>query len=398
MSGSGAAACRGDPVKLLMEETAVKIMRPLSAVGIVASAALVLAACGSDPAATNSSSSNSASAPAATGTADVECGGKTPLSAEGSSAQKSAIEIFTQQYTKKCAGQQVNYNPSGSGAGVKQFNANQIDFGGSDSPIKDADLEAANKRCASDAWNIPLVVGPIAVAYKLSGVDKLVLTPSVTAKIFSGAITKWNDPAIKAVKGNESLNLPDKPIQVISRSDESGTTDNFQKYLGAAAKADWTKGAGKKFNGGVGNGAQGSNGVATAVKASDGGITYVEGAFAKDGLTPALIDSGSGGVELNAANVAKSLDAAKFLKEGSNDLALDLNGIYASNTPGAYPLLLTTYEIVCSKYADPNVAKAVKAFLTVAATDGQQPLSSKGYVPIPQSLQSKVLTAVKAIS
>nr|ABD92694.1 putative phosphate ABC transporter [Amycolatopsis mediterranei] len=229
----------------------MKIMRPLSAVGIVASAALVLAACGSDPAATNSSSSNSASAPAATGTADVECGGKSPLSAEGSSAQKNAIDIFTQQYSKKCAGQQVNYNPSGSGAGVKQFNANQIDFGGSDSPIKDADAAAAKARCASDAWNIPLVVGPIAVAYKLSGVDKLTLTPSVTAKIFSGGITKWNDPAIKAVKGNESLNLPDKPIQVVSRADESGTTDNFQKYLGAAAKADWTKGAGKKFNGGV---------------------------------------------------------------------------------------------------------------------------------------------------
>ena len=107
---------------------------------------------------------------------------------------------------------------------------------------------------------------------------------------------------------------------------------------------------------------------------------------------------GSGGVELTSANVAKSLDAAKFLKDGSNDLALDLNGIYASNTPGAYPLLLTTYEIVCSKYANPDVAKAVKAFLTVAATDGQAPLSAKGYVPIPQSLQTKVLTAVKAIS
>ena len=382
---------------LLMEETAVKIMRPLSAVGIVASAALVLAACGSDPAASTNSASN-VGAPAATSTADVKCGGKSPLSAEGSSAQKNAIDIFTQQYAKKCSGQQVNYNPSGSGAGVKQFNANQIDFGGSDSPITGADADAAAKRCASPAWNIPMVVGPVAVAYKLTGVDKLTLTPSVIAKIFSGGITKWNDAAIKAVKGNESLTLPDKPIQVVSRSDESGTTDNFQKYLGAAAKADWTKGAGKKFNGGVGNGAQGSNGVATAVKAADGAITYVEGAFAKDGLTAALIDSGSGGVELSAANVAKSLDSAKFLKDGSNDLALDLNGIYASNTPGAYPLLLTTYEIVCSKYSDAQVSQAVKAFLTVSATDGQQPLSAKGYVPIPQSLQTKVLAAVQAIS
>ena len=375
----------------------MKIMRPLSAVGIVASAALVLAACGTDPGA-SSSSSSSASVPAATGTADVNCGGKSPLSAEGSTAQKNAIDIFTQQYGKKCSGQKVNYNASGSGAGVKQFNAAQTDFSGSDSPMTGADLDAGAKRCGAPAWNIPMVVGPIAVAYKLSGVDKLALTPTVIAKIFNGGITKWNDPAIKGVKGNESLNLPDKPIQVVSRSDESGTTDNFQKYLGAAAKGVWTQGAGKKFNGGVGNGAQGSNGVASTVKGADGAITYVEGAFAKDGLTPALIDSGSGGVELSATAVAKSLDAAKFLKDGTNDLALDLNGIYSSNVAGAYPLLLVTYEIVCSKYSDAQVSQAVKAFLTVAATDGQAPLSAKGYVPLAQSLQTKVLAAIKAIS
>ncbi|MGW4482255.1 phosphate ABC transporter substrate-binding protein PstS [Amycolatopsis sp. NPDC004368] len=376
----------------------MKIMRPLGAVGIVASAALVLAACGSDPAASNSSNSSSAAAPAATGTAQVDCGGKSPLSGEGSTAQKNAVDVFNQAYGKACSGQKVNYTASGSGAGVKQFNGNQVDFGGTDSPATGADLAAATARCASPAWNIPMVVGPVAIGYHLDGVQGLTLTPSVIAKIFTGAIKNWNDPAIKAVKGNESLTLPDKPIQVVSRSDESGTTDNFQKYLGAAAPADWTKGAGKKFNGGVGNGASGSNGVATTVKGADGSITYVEGAFAKDGVTPAKIDSGSGGVELSAENVAKSLDAATFLNAGSNDLALDLNKIYASNTPGAYPLLLTTYELVCSKYSNADVSKAVKAFLTVSATTGQQQLSSKGYVPIPQSLQDKVLTAVKAIS
>ncbi|HKN54508.1 MAG TPA: substrate-binding domain-containing protein [Amycolatopsis sp.] len=312
----------------------MKIMRPLSAVGIVASAALVLAACGTDPGA-SSSSSSSASVPAATGTADVNCGGKSPLSAEGSTAQKNAIDIFTQQYGKKCSGQKVNYNASGSGAGVKQFNAAQTDFSGSDSPMTGADLDAGAKRCGAPAWNIPMVVGPIAVAYKLSGVDKLALTPTVIAKI---------------------------------------------------------------FNGGVGNGAQGSNGVASTVKGADGAITYVEGAFAKDGLTPALIDSGSGGVELSATAVAKSLDAAKFLKDGTNDLALDLNGIYSSNVAGAYPLLLVTYEIVCSKYSDAQVSQAVKAFLTVAATYGEAPLSAKGNVPLAQSLQTKVLAAIKAIS
>jgi phosphate transport system substrate-binding protein len=204
----------------------VKIMRPLGAVGIAASAFL-LAACGSDPAASNSSSS-SAAAPAASGTAQIVCGGKSPLSGEGSTAQKNAIDVFTLAYGKQCSGQQVNYTASGSGAGVKQFNGNQVDFGGSDSPIIGADLDAATKRCASPAWNIPMVVGPVAVAYKLQGVDKLTLTPTVIAKIFNGGIKNWNDPAIKAIKGNEASTFQDKPIQVISRSDDSGTTDNFQ--------------------------------------------------------------------------------------------------------------------------------------------------------------------------
>jgi phosphate transport system substrate-binding protein len=376
----------------------VKIMRPIGAIGIVASAAIVLAACGTDPGASSNGNPTSPAAPAATGTVKPDCGGKSPLSAEGSTAQKNAIDIFTQQYGKDCPGQKVNYNPSGSGAGVKQFTANQVDFGGSDSPMTGADLQAGNARCGGAAWNIPMVVGPVAVGYNLSGVPDLTLTPSVIAQIFNGGIRNWNDPKIKALKGNENLNLPDKPIQVISRSDDSGTTDNFQKYLGAAAKGVWTQGAGKKFNGGVGNGAQGSNGVAGAVKAADGSITYVEGAFAKDGVTPALIDSGSGPVQLTSENVAKSLEAAKFLNPSGNDLAMDLDAIYSSNTPGAYPLLLTTYELVCSKYSDPNVSKAVKAFLTVAATDGQQQLSSKGYVPIPQSLQDKVLASINAIS
>src|SRR5262245_48123582 len=101
----------------------VKIMRPMGAVGIVASAALVLAACGSDPASSNNNTPTSGAAAAATGTAKVDCGGKSPLSGEGSTAQKTAVDIFAQQYAKACSGQVVNYNATGSGAGVKQFNA-----------------------------------------------------------------------------------------------------------------------------------------------------------------------------------------------------------------------------------------------------------------------------------
>jgi len=379
----------------------VKIMRHVGTAGIAVGAAAVLVACGTDPEAVDTSGRQAGAAAAPSAAAQVECGGKSPLSAEGSSAQKTAMDIFVQQYGRKCSGQRLNYNASGSGAGVKQFNNGQVDFAGSDSPLSadKGEVEAAKQRCAgAEAWNLPLVVGPIALAYNIAGVDNLTLDAEVTAKIFSGGIKNWNDPAVKAVKGNESVNLPDRPIQVVFRSDESGTTDNFQKYLSAAAKDVWTQGDGKAFKGGVGNGADKSNGVVETVKGADGAITYVESSFAKDGVKTAKLDSGSGGVELTPENVAKSLDSAAFKSEGSNDLALDLDAIYGSNIPRAYPLLLATYEIVCSKYSDPEVAKAVKGFLTVAATDGQQPLAEKGFVPIPQGLQEKVLASAKAIA
>jgi phosphate transport system substrate-binding protein len=375
----------------------VKIMRPMGAVGIVASAALVLAACGSDPGSSSGSTPTSGAAAAATGTANVVCGGKTPLSGEGSTAQKTAVDVFAQQYAKACSGQVVNYNATGSGAGVKQFNAKQVDFGGSDSALSGADVAAAQARCAGNpAWDLPLVVGPIAVGYKLDGVPSLALNGETTAKIFNGQIKTWNDPAIAAL--NPGVNLPSKPIQVLSRSDDSGTTDNFQHYLAAAGKGAWTQGTGKGFKGGVGNGASGSNGVASAIRAADGAIGYMESSYIKDGITAAKIDSGSGAVELSPENVAKALDAAVFVHPGSNDLAMDLDKIYAANTPGAYPLLLTTYELVCSKGYDADTAKAVKAFLTVSATTAQQPIANQGFVPLPQSLQDKVLTAINAIS
>ncbi|MGQ0840423.1 phosphate ABC transporter substrate-binding protein PstS [Actinokineospora sp.] len=373
------------------------IKRHASVLGIIAAGALALTACGSD--ANTPAAQNNTAAPAPTKTAEVECGGKKDLVAEGSSAQKGAIEAFTAAYVAKCSGQQLAYTPSGSGAGIKQFNAGIVDIGGTDSPLsKDkGEVEAAAKRCKSNpAWNLPMVFGPVAIAYKVDGATDIALTAEVTAKIFSGTVTKWNAPEIAAI--NSGKTLPDKAITVIYRGDESGTTDNFQKYLKAAAKGAWTKDAGKKFNGGVGQGAQGSAGVAEAVGAGDGTIGYVEWSFAQDKkLSTIKIDSGSGPVELTAESAANAIKAAKVKGEG-NDLVLDLDALYASNTAGSYPLVLATYEVVCSKGYDADTAKAVKAFLTVAATDGQAALADAGYVPLPNEFQEKLLTAIKAIA
>jgi phosphate transport system substrate-binding protein len=223
-----------------------------------------------------------------------------------------------------------------------------------------------------------------------------VLTGEVAAKIFSGQIKDWADPAIVAL--NSGKQLPGRPINVIYRSDQSGTTDNFQQYLQAAGKGAWTKPAGKTFNGGVGTGSTGSAGVAQAIAGSPGTIGYIELSYAQDNkLAMAQLDSGSGPVPLNDQTVGKAIAGAKITGQG-NDLRLDLKSVYGANTPGAYPLLLATYELVCSKGYDPDVSQAVKAFLTTAATSGQAQLPAAGYAPLPAEFQQKLLSAIQAIS
>ncbi|OBK74533.1 phosphate ABC transporter substrate-binding protein PstS [Mycobacterium sp. 1274761.0] len=360
-------------------------------VSVAALAALTLSGCGSD---NNSGTGSGASGTAAS---SEDCGGKNSLTAEGSTAQQNAIAEFNKVWGQVCPGKNLSYNPTGSGAGVEQFLAKQVDFAGSDSALKDDQVAKGTERCGGNpAWNLPLVFGPVAMAYNVEGVDKLVVSGDVLAKIFQGQIKKWNDPAIASL--NSGATLPDVDIKPIYRSDSSGTTDNFQKYLAAAAPQAWTKGAGKEFQGGAGEGAQKSSGVVQAIQATPGAIGYVEKGFAQQGgLKVAQIDSGGGAVELTDESAQKAVDSAKFKSEGQ-DLVLDLNALYATKEAGVYPLMLATYEIVCSKGYDPDTAAAVKSFLTVAANQGQANLSGAGYVPLPSAFKERLLKSVDAIA
>ena len=177
----------------------------LGVVAVGAVTAMSLTACGSD--------NNAASSTVDTSASTALCDGKDKLSGAGSSAQKNAMDEFTSTYIAACQqkGKSVNvaYNPSGSGDGRTQFIANQIDFAGSDSAIKGEQAEQAKQRCqGNDAWNLPLVFGPVAIAYTLDGVDGLVLNGETIAKIFNGGITNWNDPAIAAL--NSGVKLTDE--------------------------------------------------------------------------------------------------------------------------------------------------------------------------------------------
>ena len=361
-------------------------------VAVAAIATLTLSACGSDD---NTSSSGGA------GDSSANCAGKKSLKGSGASSQANAMTRFVTAYEAACPGFTVNYTSSGSGAGVSEFIGGQTDFGGTDSPLNadKGEVDKAKARCGgSDAWNLPLVFGPIAITYNAPGVDGIALDGPTVAKIFNGAVKTWDAPEIAAL--NQGKTLPSTPIVVIFRSDESGTTDNFQKYLDAASAGAWGKGAGKTFNGGVGEGAKGNEGTSAAIKSTPGSITYNEWSYAKNqGLQIANIITSAGPdpVVLSVDSVGKSIAGVKIKGEG-NDLVLDTSSFYNPTEVGAYPIVLGTYTIVCSKYPDSQIAPAVRSFLTVALGKGQEGLTDNGYIPVPDAFKPRLTTAVDAIS
>lgn len=373
----------------------MKAKRTGAAVSLLAAGALLMSACGSDDNTTSSGAGGGAKEPAG------DCGGEESLKASGSSAQANAMTRFINAYEKDCPGYTLDYTSSGSGAGVSEFLGGQTDFGGSDSPLsaEKGEVDRAKERCGgSEAWNLPAVFGPIAMTYNLEGVDGLVLDGPTLGKIFNGAVNTWDAPEIAALNGG--MALPAGPINVIFRSDESGTTDNFQNYLDAASDGAWGKGSGKSFAGGVGEGAKGNEGTSAAVATTPGSITYNEWSFAKaENLSIAKIITSAGpeAVELNTETAGKAIDGVKFKGEG-NDLVLDTASFYMPSEPDSYPIMLAAYEIVCSQYPDADVATAVKAFMHSALGNGQTGLEDNGYIPIPEAFKSRLTEAVDAIN
>jgi phosphate transport system substrate-binding protein len=373
-----------------LEAIDVKHKRSAAAMSLLTAAAMVVsAAC----------SNSHATLAYAAGT-KVDCGGKQTLAASGSTAQANAMTRFIDAYHKACSGQTLNYTGNGSGAGISDFLAGKTDFGGSDTPLSGDQYGAAKQRCGgADAWNLPVVFGPMAITYNLSAVDTLVLDAPTLAKIFNGTITRWDDPALTSLNSS----MPAEDIHVIYRSDASGTTYNFTSYLQAASAGVWTKGVNKTFDGGVGIGAEGNKGTAALVKSTEGAISYNELSYAlQQGLYAAEIKTPASRrslrpVRIGTDTVGKTITGARIIGNG-NDLVLDLSSFYNPAQPDVYPIVLATYEIVCSKYPTADVAQAVKAFLQAAIGPGQVDLNRIGYIPLSPDFQRRVSTAVDAIS
>jgi phosphate transport system substrate-binding protein len=355
---------------------------------LAAAGTMALSACGSD----SQGSTSSAGTPSASAAITCATG---DLKGAGSTFQKNIVAQWIKDFGTACSGANIDYQPVGSGAGITQFGAKTIDFAGSDSVMKAEEQAAADKRCGGPAVHLPITAGGIAVMYKLAGVTDLQLSSKTIAGIFQGTIKKWDDPAVKA--DNPSASLPSTAITPVHRSDSSGTTSVFSKFLNATDAADWKLGEGKelKWPASV-QGAKGSDGVTQAVAGSDGAVTYAEVSYATSaGLGVAKVKNGAGQyAALDAASVGKALEGASVPDSGDLKVTYD----FANTTPGAYPITALSYEIVCSKGNDAAKLPLLKAFLTYAATTGQSAADGLGFAPLPQSIAGKVKTAVDALA
>ncbi|MGX4690818.1 phosphate ABC transporter substrate-binding protein PstS [Streptomyces sp. JNUCC 63] len=370
-----------------------KNRRALALGALAVSGALALTACGSDE---TGGKNNAGGGSTTASNSSVKCDdAKGQLLADGSSAQKNAIDAWVKQFSQAC-GVQINYKGGGSGAGITAFTQGQVAFAGSDSALKPEEIDASKKICTDGGQGIdlPMVGGPIAVGYNLPGVDDLVLDAPTLAKIFDSKIKNWDDAAIK--KLNPDAKLPNLKIQAFHRSDESGTTDNFTKYLKAAAPSNWKYEGGKAWQAQGGQAAPQSSGVAQQVKQTNGAIGYFELSYAKDLSTVAIDTGASAPVKATVENASKAIADAKIVGTGK-DLALKLN--YNTKAEGAYPMVLVTYEIVCDKGNKADTLPATKAFLRyIASEEGQKILAENDYAPIPDAIIGKVRTTIDDLS
>ena len=351
--------------------------RRISAGAIAIVAALVVAACGSSSTTTGSGGSGSASG----------SGGSATLNGAGSTL---AAPIYQQWgSTLKGQGLTVNYNPVGSGAGVASLQTGTVNFAGSDPALKSSDIS----KMKGPVLQFPVAFGAITLSYNLSGVKSGVKLDGATiANIYLGKVKSWNDPAIKAL--NSGVTLPSTAITVVHRSDSSGTTDGFTKFL-TATSPTWASqvGHGKDVKWPTGTGAAKNAGVAAAVKQTPGAIGYVEQAYAlENGFTYASVKNKAGSYILpTISNTSAAADGIKV----PPDLGISTIN---SSAPQAYPIVSQTF---IDTYADPcknggassSIASGLKKFLTYAFGAGQQTLGSGGsqlpYAPLPSTLVSK---------
>jgi phosphate transport system substrate-binding protein len=345
----------------------------------VAIAALTLAGCGSNG---DDSSDNAGSASA--GSSDLKSLSG-DLKGSGSSFVNAYYQKALDEFSNVAPDLNITYNSTGSGTGKKEFGSNLTDFAGTDSTVKDGDGPAAGS-----FLYIPTVAAPITVSYHLEGVDKLQLSGDTVGKIFGRVIKTWDDPAIKA--DNPGVQLPSKPIVVAHRSDGSGTTSNFTKYL-VKASPSWKLGAGDTVAWGADTqGGDKNTGVAQIVKQSDGAIGYVDfsDALASQMTFAAIKNKDGKFVQPSLDGVAAALASATVKDDLTYD-PLDAAGAES------YPITSPTYILARTTYSDAKKGQALKAYLNWLLTDGQQYAKDVNFSKLPTALQQKAIAQIQKI-
>jgi phosphate transport system substrate-binding protein len=324
--------------------------------------------------------------PAPTAAAEIECAAGT-VSGAGSTFVQPIVQQWIKDYGAACPGATVAYQPVGSGAGIQQLTGGTVDFGASDAVMK-ADEQGAADRRHGQVLHVPWTAGGIAVIYQLPGVADLRLRPETVAGIFTGAINRWNAPELQA--DNPRAKLPDRAIQVVHRSDGSGTTMVFTSYLTAVAPSVWTAGAAKDVRWPVGQGAKGSDGVTSVVKQTEGAISYTEVSFAEaNGLGVAKVRNPAGRfVGPTPEAVTAAIEEAKVPDN------LQVEASYAPADPAAYPISTVSWALVPKRLADPARAKVLQSFLLYALGPGQQAAAGLSYAPLPAAVSVRAQAAV----
>jgi phosphate transport system substrate-binding protein len=349
---------------------------------------LSLAACGGQPENTATPGGEMSKA----GAIKVDLKGNVALTGAGASFPAPLYQNWFVQLNQAVPQLQVNYQSVGSGAGVEQFTKGTVDFGASDVAMKDEEIAKVSK----GVLMLPMTAGSIVLGYNLPGVEGLKLSQANQADIFLGKITKWNDP--KLVKNNPDLKLPDSPITVVHRSDGSGTTGVFTKYLDAISP-EWKKsiGSGKSVQWPTAKGkfigSKGNEGVTASIQQNQGAIGYVEYGYAKNNnLTMASLQNKAGKfIEPNEESAANTLAA--------ETLPPDLR-LFITNPDGekSYPIVTYTWILAYKKYDDPEKAKAMEVMIQYGLTEGQKQSSALGYVPLPATVVEQVAKAADVIS
>lgn len=314
----------------------------------------------------------------------------------GASSQESAMEAWIAGFREQHPDAAISYDPAGSGDGREAFLMGDTSFGASDVALSDEEMAASGPACdGGNAIDLPVYISPIAVAFNLDGIEQLNLSSDVIAQIFTGKITRWDDPAIAAANPEEKL--PALGITPVHRSDDSGTTENFADYLHQTAPEAWPHEPDGLWPLSGGFPAEGTSGVTETVRSTPGSVTYADASATTD-LGRVAIKVGKEYVPYSADAAAAVVDVSPRIENRyEHDLAFVLDR--KIDKPFAYPMVLVSYLVVCSRYEDRAEGTFVKEFVEyVASSEGQErAAAAAGSAVISSDLQVWIAEAADAI-